>query len=379
MASGEFWILALSGGGARGRFTAKVLANLEKAVGGPLANRFDLIAGTSVGGILALGLAKEIPAKKLVALFDHADEIFTPRRCLFNWSLFGPKYSNEKLKALLAKKETFGKATIGNLKHRVMIPSVNYTKGTPTFFKTPHHPRLRIDWEYSLVDVAMATAAAPTFFPVYGFGNQHFVDGGLVANAPGLVAVHEAMHFAGHPDVKTIHVVPFMNIELTNVSDLPALDIHVSILDNKTGATLKSLKPYRLSESYTLRIMKGTPINISAKAKSEWPVASTDDVKSIVRSDCITGAGLGFQRHLTSDIDIMDRPQGAFLSRESSLLLKVSYKTIFGQQMSFVVSGVIDTANRKSDYMIPRGSKKASPLVCIGDPGWDSTMLFVDR
>lgn len=207
MAAGEFWILALSGGGARGLFTAQVLANLEKAVGTPLANRFDLIAGTSVGGILALGLAKEMPTEKLVALFDQADDIFTPRHSFLNWGLFGPKYCNDKLKVLLANEEIFGKSTIGNLKHRVMIPSVNYTKGTPTFFKTPHHPRLRIDWEYQLVDVAMATAAAPTFFPVYGFGNQQFVDGGLVANAPGLVAVHEAMQFADHADVNTIHVV----------------------------------------------------------------------------------------------------------------------------------------------------------------------------
>lgn len=229
MAAGEFWILALSGGGARGLFTAQVLANLEKAVGTPLANRFDLIAGTSVGGILAIGLAKEMPAKNLVTLFDQADDIFTPRHSYLNWGLFGPKYCNDKLKALLEKEETFGTSTIGNLKHRVMIPSVNYTKGTPTFFKTPHHPRLRIDWEYKLVDVAMATAAAPTFFPVYGFGNQQFVDGGLVANAPGLVAVHEAMQFADHADVNTIHVVSIGTYARGTAMD-PKLDHDMGIL-----------------------------------------------------------------------------------------------------------------------------------------------------
>lgn len=234
MAVGEFWILALSGGGARGLFTAQVLANLEKAVGAPLANRFDLIAGTSVGGILALGLAKEIPSKKLVTLFDQADQIFTPRWGLFNWSLFGPKYRNDKLKALLENDETFGGTTIGELKHRVMIPSVNYTKGTPTFFKTPHHPRLRIDWEYSLIDVAMATAAAPTFFPVYSFGNQHFVDGGLVANAPGLVAVHEAMNFVEHPDVKTIHVVSIGTYARGTAMD-PKLGEDIGILSVRTS------------------------------------------------------------------------------------------------------------------------------------------------
>lgn len=208
MADGEFWILALSGGGARGLFTAQVIANFEKEIGSPLAQHFDLIAGTSVGGILALGLAKEISGEKLTSLFDKAENIFVPRNFLSKYFPFhGPKYRSDGLKALLMDGEIFGDSTIGNLKHRVMIPSVNYTKGTPTFFKTPHHPTLRTDWEYSLVDVAMATSAAPTFFPAYGFSNQYFVDGGLVANAPGLVAVHEAMNFVNHPDVKTIHVV----------------------------------------------------------------------------------------------------------------------------------------------------------------------------
>lgn len=243
MATGEFWILALSGGGARGLFTAKVLANFERAIGGSLANRFDLIAGTSIGGILALGLAREIPAETLVTLFDHAEEIFMPSRNFFNRHLpfFGPKYRSVNLKVLLEKEDIFGSTTIGHLRHRVMIPSVNYTKGTPTFFKTPHHPSLRTDWEYTLMDVAMATAAAPIFFPVHGFGNQHFVDGGLVANAPGLVAVHEAMHFAGHPDVNTIHVVSIGTFARGTAMD-PKLSADIGIL---TAPTSRWLLPAR--------------------------------------------------------------------------------------------------------------------------------------
>ncbi len=234
MADGEFWILALSGGGARGLFTAKVLANLENEIDCALAQRFDLIAGTSVGGILALGLAKEIPATNLVELFDKADEIFMPRSLFSKYfPLFGPKYRNNNLKALLENDEIFGTTTIGELKHRVMIPSVNYTKGTPRFFKTPHHTSLRTDWQHKLVDVAMATAAAPTFFSVYGFSNQYFVDGGLVANAPGLVAVHEAMHFANHPDVKTIHVVSIGTFARGTAMD-PKLSPDMGILSAPT-------------------------------------------------------------------------------------------------------------------------------------------------
>lgn len=201
----EYWILALSGGGARGLFTAAILEQLEKAIGFPVASRFDLIAGTSIGGILALGLAKEIPATELKALFDHSREIFDPSS--MRWPIFRARYRNTALKTLIEDDKVFGQAIVGDLKHRIVIPSVNYTKGEPSFFKTPHDQRLYRDWQYRLVDVAMATAAAPTYFPIYGFANQDFVDGGLVANAPGLVAVHEALHFAGNPDIKKIHVL----------------------------------------------------------------------------------------------------------------------------------------------------------------------------
>lgn len=200
-----------------------------------------------------------------------------------------------------------------------------------------------------------------------------------VANNSSLQAKQEALLVAQNPTTLQVtglrwvswfgDKVPFMDIELTNVSDLPALDVHVSLLDKNSGSTFKSLKPYKLNESYIHKIMKGTPVGIGAKSKFEWPVASIDDVQSIVQSDCITGAGLGFQPLITS-VD-MDGPQGIFLSQETPLLFKISYKTIFGKQMSIMITGIVDSANRKSDYMVPRGSSKKVPLKCVGDPEWN--------
>jgi patatin-like phospholipase/acyl hydrolase len=66
-----YHVLALSGGGYRGLYTATVLAELETALGRPIASHFDLICGTSAGGMLALGLAAEIPAHELKALFEE--------------------------------------------------------------------------------------------------------------------------------------------------------------------------------------------------------------------------------------------------------------------------------------------------------------------
>ena len=78
-----YHVLALSGGGYRGLYTATVLAELEAALGRPIASHFDLICGTSAGGMLALGLAAEIPAIELKALFEEqGSRIFGSRSVL---------------------------------------------------------------------------------------------------------------------------------------------------------------------------------------------------------------------------------------------------------------------------------------------------------
>lgn len=164
---------------------------------------------------------------------------------------------------------------------------------------------------------------------------------------------------------------PFLTAELANVSNLPAQNIQVSILNNKTGATINSLKPYTLSKSYTLKVI-GTPIGLPAQSKMELPIASQSDIESIIKSDCITGAGLEFQP--LRAMDLVNGVEGTSSNRESSLLLKVSYTTIFRQHVSFTRWVVIDSAIRQNDFMVPRGSNKPVPLKCIGDPFWDTVI-----
>ena len=191
-----FRILSLSGGGYRGLFTARVLADLEERIGAPIATRFDLIAGTSIGGILALALALEVPAKQMVALFEErGDEIFKKRWSFLSY-LRSP-YTQASLAALLESETLFGQRTLGACTHRVIVPAINHTTGRPVVFKTPHHPSFSTDHKHRLVDVALATSAAPGFFPRHVFNNCQYVDGGLFANAPGLLALHEAEHFLG--------------------------------------------------------------------------------------------------------------------------------------------------------------------------------------
>lgn len=201
----RFQILALSGGGFRGLYTAQILADLEKEINAPIASRFDLIAGTSIGGILALALAMEIPAQAMVEFFTkHGEEIFSKRFSLKG--LFRAPYSPKPLQKLLLSPKLFGEKTMGACKHPVIVPAINYSSGMPQLFKTPHHPNFKRDHEFRLVDVALATSAAPGYFPRHTFNNNQYVDGGLYANAPGLLAIHEAQTFFDQPQT-AIHML----------------------------------------------------------------------------------------------------------------------------------------------------------------------------
>lgn len=200
----KFKILSLSGGGARGIYTAKALEVLESRFQTQIANHFDIICGTSIGGILALGLAAEIPASKILKVFDENREKIFPAIPekekkpipVLNISkadirqIKQPQYTPEPLKALL--EELFGDKLIGDLKHCVLIPSINFTVGRLRAFRTPHAEKLFQDAKCKIVDVALATSAAPTYFPVHTIDGTRYVDGGLVANSPVLMGVTEA-------------------------------------------------------------------------------------------------------------------------------------------------------------------------------------------
>jgi patatin-like phospholipase/acyl hydrolase len=204
--SERFNILSLSGGGFLGLYTVSVLTGLEEAAGGPIARHFDLMAGTSVGGIIALGLAAEVPAPTIKTAFErNGTAIFSDRPAPATWRetvrdlarfLRKPKYQPNALRRTVI--DLVGAETrIGDLKHRVIVPAVNLTKGKPQVFKTSHHPDFCTDLRLKVVDVALATAAAPTYFPIAEIGDSLYADGGLYANSPDILALHEAEHFLG--------------------------------------------------------------------------------------------------------------------------------------------------------------------------------------
>lgn len=200
----RFQALALSGGGYRGLYTARLLADVEAHFDTPIGSHFELLAGTSIGGILAIALALEIPAARVVELFEkHGGEIFKKRSHL---GVFQSTYSSEPLRKLLSRAELFGDRTLGDCRHPLIVPAINFTTGKPVVFKTAHQSSLHVDHRLKAVDVALATSAAPTYFPRHVFRSNQYVDGGLFANAPGLLALHEAEIFF-RQSISQIHLM----------------------------------------------------------------------------------------------------------------------------------------------------------------------------
>lgn len=186
-------ILTIDGGGVRGIFPAAFLAEIELQTGRRAGEYFDLIAGTSTGGILALALGLRIPASEIVKLYaEEGTKIFGGSRFFRSIAnLLFAKYSSLPLKQALVSK--FQERMLGDSKSRLLIPSFDVEKGQVHVFKTRHHARFSTDYRTSIVDVALATSAAPTYFMSHRLASgPPLVDGGVWANNPIASAAIEA-------------------------------------------------------------------------------------------------------------------------------------------------------------------------------------------
>jgi len=191
-------ILAIDGGGIRGVFPAAFLSALEADLPSPIGTYFDLIVGTSTGGIIALGLGLGLRASDLLRFYtERGPAIFEGNRLTRALRQLGvAKYRAEPLRAALT--EVFGTRTLAESRTRLVVPSCSLITGAVHLWKTAHHVRLQQDYKCSMVDVALSTAAAPTFFPTHRTSaGIPLVDGGVWANNPVGVATVEAIGVLG--------------------------------------------------------------------------------------------------------------------------------------------------------------------------------------
>ncbi|HMQ30201.1 MAG TPA: CBASS cGAMP-activated phospholipase [Chloroflexaceae bacterium] len=198
--SKRFQILSLDGGGIKGLFSAAVLAALEEDLNIQVVDHFDLIAGTSTGGLIAIGLGLGLRPREIVEFYLREGPAVFPRRLglasLQHW--LRRKFSSAPLETAL--KRCFRDRRFGDSKKRLLIPSYNLGADDIYLFRTAHNERLRRDYKVPAWKVAMATSAAPTFFPaVRTVDNTRLVDGGVWANNPAMVALVEAHRFLDVP------------------------------------------------------------------------------------------------------------------------------------------------------------------------------------
>jgi uncharacterized protein len=196
-----FRILSVDGGGIRGVLSAVLINRLLGAYPTLLQDQtgtITMFAGTSTGGILALGLAAGLTPTQIRDLYVVNGKLIFDS----SWSrdvvelggISGSKYDNVNLKQIL--NETFGATKLSGLKPRVLIPSFSLDNQSSDPSSRTWNPKFfhnftgtDSDGDSLVVDVAMSTSAAPTYFPSYGV----FIDGGVIANNPSMAAVVQAL------------------------------------------------------------------------------------------------------------------------------------------------------------------------------------------
>jgi hypothetical protein len=187
-------ILSIDGGGIKGVFPAALLAAIEESVHGSIADYFDLIVGTSTGGIIALGLGLGFSPRNLLEFYlEFGPFIFEKKSpmAILRW-LVGSKYGDKTLHDALTA--TFHSRKLGESSRRLVVPSFNIDTGEVHVWKTAHHERLERDYLHPAVEVALSTAAAPVYFPIHVLqSGEPLIDGGVWANNPVAIATVEAI------------------------------------------------------------------------------------------------------------------------------------------------------------------------------------------
>lgn len=311
----RFQILSLIGGGIRGSFTTSLLCRLEQKLGRPIAECFDLIAGTSTGGIIAAGLAAGKTAEEMQKFYvDYGAKIFTPREKFKAKGWLRPVYpianfvfrkkTGSSLDAFFrsrfcpfALEEAFdigfGDRDLSSIDFtRLIVPAVNVSKGEPHVFRSCHLPKGVHDRHIKISDVVIAATAAPTYFPHRQIGDDAFIDGGVWSVDPSLLAFAEATR-----------VIQFEN-ELTSCTDCDIKQIH--LLSIGTGQYHSSLCPpgpdagqlfweSRIADVMTSSQVKGVHFpmkfllgdryrHINFSMENQWPLDAVEHMPKLFKS-----------------------------------------------------------------------------------------------
>ena len=187
----EFKILSIDGGGIRGICPAIYLEHIQKTLDRPLYEYFDMIVGTSTGGVIGLAIALGVPIEHIIKVLREGSTRLFKRQ---SRGYFKPKYKTEAL--IKEIKSMIGEtAVLHDARRRVCIPYVDLAEGRAKVYKTRHRDEYVRDQDLPAWKVAASTAAAPVFFSPFVVDSETTnVDGGLWANNPSVAGLTEALH-----------------------------------------------------------------------------------------------------------------------------------------------------------------------------------------
>ena len=215
----KYRILSIDGGGVRGIVPATILVQLETLLqqqsGNPkarISDYFDMIAGTSTGGVLTcMYLLPNYSANDALQMYiNEMPSVFKSAWTLWGWA--GPKYSAEGIEKMADK---YGGTTkLSDLGKACLIPAYCLDDGQARFFTNKTKVNHTLTTDFYLKDVVRSTTAAPTYFPPSSIANIlnpsqvfHMIDGGVFANNPALCAFGEARELPGKPKIADMFIL----------------------------------------------------------------------------------------------------------------------------------------------------------------------------
>lgn len=211
-------VLSIDGGGIRGVIPALVLEEIERRTARPISTLFDLVAGTSTGGIIALGMTRpssrgepEYSAADIVDLYEGKGKRIFSNTFLHElstaWGLLDEKYPADEVEKVFD--EYFGDARLKDALTNVFVTAFEIELRSPWFFRS-RRAKTDPEYDFPMKKVARATSAAPTYFEPLrlekagGDGYWALVDGGVYANNPTMCALVESHSMFGTGEVLVV-------------------------------------------------------------------------------------------------------------------------------------------------------------------------------
>jgi patatin-like phospholipase/acyl hydrolase len=293
-----FRILSLDGGGLRGTFTAAVLAKWDEMIksggGNEIVKNFDLVAGTSTGAILAIGLGLGLTPQAILDFYRKKGPMIFPKdRRLRHW--LKSKHESSTLRTMLG--DVFGTKKLRESCCRIVLPTVRAIHGEAEAIVTPHSPDRTAFWEISAVDAALASSAAPTYFDEAVVDNpiapESFLDGGIWANNPVLPAIAEAVRHLK---------LPLDRIEVLSVGTMGnETDFTESLGKGKAGWAPSSADLFFAAQEHGAGMLADAFLSLARhlRVNQQTPIEIKLDDKQAIDEMALRGSNVGQDSFLT--------------------------------------------------------------------------------